>query len=380
MEIIVMALILAAVLAGQYLLYTVRGLKKLTYTLTISVDEAFEGDEIEIVEEIDNAKLLPLPWIRTEISCSRWLSFSGQRVVPDEKNEQRGLISGVFMLKGRQRCRRVWKVRCEKRGVHHIDSVTVSVSDLFGLAKPTAVFPADSAVRVLPLPADMEAGEMSGDDFIGDIQVNRFVLPDPFVISGAREYTGREPMNRIHWAQTARMGAPMVYNNEFTTERRALIVLNMQRSPMSTEQRLSVPVLEANIKAAAFAADICTQMRAEFSLISNTVGGRLEIPSGEGCEHTMKTLRSLAEIKNGCGEHFDDLLSELNFFGMTDVIFISGFMTERLYETMERLTGSGVCCKLFSSQLDEEECVLPAGCELRHIPRKMYAVSGAGED
>ncbi len=375
-----MALILAAVLGGQFLLYSVNGFKKLSYKLTISVAEAFEGDEIEIVEEIDNAKLLPLPWIRTEISCSRWLSFSGQRVVPDEKNEQRGLISGVFMLKGRQRCRRVWKVRCEKRGVHGIDSVTVSLSDLFGLAKPVSVFHINASVRVLPLPADIDAGEMSGDDFIGDIRVERFVLPDPFVISGAREYTGREPMNRIHWAQTARMGRPMVYNNEFTTERRALIVLNMQRGAMSTVQRLSVPVLEAQIKAAAYAAEIFGQMRAEYSLISNTAGERLVVQAGEGYEHMMKTLRSLAEIKNGCGEHLDDLLSGLDLYGVTDVIFISAFMTERLFETMERLSENGVCCKLLSAVLDEESCNVPALCGLIHVPKSIYSFFGAGEE
>ena len=380
MEILVMALILAAVLAGQYFLYTARGLKKLGYSLKISVPEAFEGDEIEIIEEIDNEKYLPLPWVRTEISCSRWLTFRGQRIVPDEKNEQRGLISGVFVLKGKQRCRRVWKVRCEKRGVHHIESVTISVSDLFGLAKPTSVIPVRQTVRVLPVPADMDSGELSGDDYIGDMQVKRFVLPDPFVISGAREYTGREPMNRIHWAQTARAGTPMVYNNEFTTERRMMIVMNMQRNAMSVEQSLSLPVLEAQIKAAAYAADICGQMRAEFSLTANTRGERLVIPAGEGNEHIIKTLRYLSDISGGCGEHIDDMLSSLDFYGMTDIIFISGFVTERLYATIERLTERGVCCKLFSATLDEENCVLPALCELRHIPRKNYNVSGAGDD
>lgn len=380
MEILAMALILAAVLAGQYFLYVKYGLKKLTYTLKISVSEAFEGDEIEIIEEIDNEKALPLPWVRTEISCSGWLTFSGQRIVPDEKNEQRGLISGVFVLRGRQRCRRAWKVRCEKRGVHSIDSVAVSVSDLFGLAKPTAVIPVNECVRVLPLPAEMDEGELSGDDFIGDVQVRRFVLPDPFVISGAREYTGREPMNRIHWAQTARTGSLMVYNNEFTTERRILIVMNMQRNPMSTEQKLSVPVLESQIKAAAYAAEFCAAMRAEFTFIANTAGERLIIAPGEGYEQQIKLLRGLAEIRNGCGGHFDDLISELDFFGMTDVIFISGFVTERLYDVIERLTENGVCCKLFSPSLDEENCALPALCELRHIPRVSYNVSGAGDD
>ena len=64
-----MALILTAVLAGQYFLYAKLGLKDVSYKLSISTPEAFEGEEIEITEEITNDKWLPLPWIRTEISC-----------------------------------------------------------------------------------------------------------------------------------------------------------------------------------------------------------------------------------------------------------------------------------------------------------------------
>ncbi|HBJ25378.1 MAG TPA: hypothetical protein DDY65_05085, partial [Ruminococcaceae bacterium] len=92
MELLVMAAILAAVIIGQYFLYDRRGLKRLDYSITLKrrdsgeiaagsgvILEAYEGEELELIEEIDNAKLLPLPWVRTEISCSRWLTFRGSR-------------------------------------------------------------------------------------------------------------------------------------------------------------------------------------------------------------------------------------------------------------------------------------------------------------
>ncbi|MGN1119460.1 MAG: DUF58 domain-containing protein, partial [Oscillospiraceae bacterium] len=242
MELVVMALILAAVLVGQYLLYARMGLKNLSYKLSVNVCEAFEGEEIEVTEEVENAKWLPLPWIRSEIRCSRWLTFRGMSDSSDSRRdntEQRGLVGSIFVLKGWQKCRRVWRVKCEKRGVFPFEDATVTVSDLFGLVRQAAVFKLCQSVRVLPVPSDMESGSLSAEAFIGDAQVQRFVLPDPFVISGAKEYTGREPMNRIHWAQTARTGALMVYNSEFTTERRVLVVMNLQRSYHNERQRLS---------------------------------------------------------------------------------------------------------------------------------------------
>ena len=78
MELLVMAAILAAVLIGQYFLYQRQGQKRLNYTLTLKrsdsaeiaagtgiILEAFEDEELELIEEIDNVKPLPLPWVRT---------------------------------------------------------------------------------------------------------------------------------------------------------------------------------------------------------------------------------------------------------------------------------------------------------------------------
>lgn len=368
MELIAMALILTAVVVAQYLIYEKTGLKKVSYKLSISTPEAFENDVIEIVEEIENAKWLPLVWVRSEISCSPWLTFKGQTLFRNEQDEQRGLISGIFVLRGYQKCRRVWRVRCEKRGIMSIDNAVITASDLLGLTKKAMVFKVADTVRVLPTPADMETGELSGDMFIGNMQVRRFVLPDPFMISGAREYTGREPMNRIHWLQTARTGSLMVYNNEFTTERRIMVIMNMQRSVSAYGQPMTLPVLESQIKAAAFALDYCARVGAECALAVNGAK-KLYIPPAEGYAHMLNALRELAELENVCGERIDDMLTALDFNEFTDIILITACVTERTCDILSGLSGRGKCCKVFTAGLNEDEDMLPLTCEVRRIPR-----------
>lgn len=377
-----MALILAAVLTGQYLLYRRLGQKKLEYRLTLRTKgggevaadgaemlEAFEDEEIELIEELDNAKLLPLPWVRTEISCSRWLSFYGGSSVRDQRDAaQKGLISGIFTLRGRQKCRRTWRVRCEKRGVFRLEDVSITVSDLFGLVKSARVIKLDQRLRVLPVPADMESGEMSSSSFIGDIPVRRFVMPDPFVISGAREYTGREPMNRIHWSQSARSGSLMVYNNEFTTERRVLILLNIQRSYHGEKQKIGTPVLEALIKGAAFMLDRCFSTHTECALTVNSPEPVAAEP-GDGTAHLMKRLRELAELKSSCGAHIDDFITTVDFHDYTDIVFISSFLDEKCGELLRGLSENGRVVTIFSTSIEETDF-----CEVRHIPRKMYYI------
>lgn len=372
MELIAMALILTAVLVGQYFLYKRLGLKDLSYTLTIrrssdgksdcGIVEAFEGEELEFIEEIDNAKLLPLPWVRSEISCSRWLSFYGSAVTSKD-GAQKGLISGIFTLRGRQKCRRTWRVRCEKRGVFTVEDISLTVSDLFGLVRSARVIKLNQQVRVLPIPADIESGGMSSDVFIGDIPVRRFVLPDPFVISGAREYTGREPMNRIHWAQSARTGSLMVYNNEYTTERRVLILLNVQRSFHGERQEIGLPTLEALIKGAAFMLDWCMKTHTQCALTVNSPTP-VEPECGEGYGHTIKLLRQLAELETACGAHIDDFIAETRFDGFTDVVFISSFLDEKCYDTLHALSENGRSVSIFSTDIEQTDI-----CNVWHIPR-----------
>ncbi len=365
MELIAMALIIGALVAAQFFLYEKYGFKNVTYTISISAAEAYENDEIEIIEEIDNAKRLPLVWARSEISCSPELAFKGR------ENVCRGLISGIFALRGYRKCRRVWKVRCEKRGIMTIDNATLTISDLFGLSKRAKVFKSFDSVRVLPIPADMGAGELSNDLFIGNAQARRFVLPDPFVISGAREYTGREPMNRVHWAQTARTGNIMVYNNEYTTERRVMIILNMQRSGSGIGS-LPASVLELQIKAAAFVPELCRSMSAECGLTINSAPP-LTIPAENG-DRTMDMLRRLAELENVCGERLDDLLRRVDLGGITDVMFITSYVSEFAAELLAGLAKSGKRCKILTAGLIEGGDLVPPTTEILTIPR-----GGAGK-
>lgn len=373
MELIVMAGIVAVVLIVQYLVYKNIGLKNVTYKLTISKTEAFENEEIEIIEEIENGKALPLPWVRSEISCSRWLVFYGnsQNVA---KDAQKGLVSGIFMLKGYQKLRRSWKVRCEKRGVFRIEDVTISVSDLFGLVKPAMMLKTSEEICVLPSPSEIELCEMSTEAFLGNQSVRRFILPDPFMICGAKEYTGREPMNRIHWSQSARTGSLMVYNNEFTTERKALVVLNMQRMQSDETQKLAISVLEAQIKGAAYVLDHCYRNHIALGFAINGYESYI-CPPNEGYEHTLNILRVLARLKNHCGGHIDDFLASLDCKEYTDIILISNFIGDRSAEFIRKQFTEGRYAVLLSNEVTET-----GFCDVCHVPRTRSYPNESGEE
>ena len=77
MDFISIILLIAAVVFIQGWLYRRYTFKNFKYNCFFSSDEVYEGDEIEFTEEITNAKFLPLPWLKTELTTSKWLEFSG---------------------------------------------------------------------------------------------------------------------------------------------------------------------------------------------------------------------------------------------------------------------------------------------------------------
>ena len=96
MELIAILIIVGAVIFCEQLIYRKLVLKGVEYKVDFNVTEAFEGDTIEIVEEISNNKWLPVPWLKTELSTSRWLEFTGSAAA---RGSDARFVPSVFALK-----------------------------------------------------------------------------------------------------------------------------------------------------------------------------------------------------------------------------------------------------------------------------------------
>ena len=225
MEFAAIAVVLVGLFLLQNQLYKQYAFKNIHYSCTLSCNECYEGDEIELIEEIVNRKWLPLPWLKAEITTSRWLSFAGaQSGVTGETR----FVPSFFSVRGYSKVTRRWKVKALKRGEFSIEQVVLITTDLLGYSNLS--MSGDASARILVLPKAIESSEITVRPryLNGDIMVRRQLLDDPFYISGVRQYTGHEPMSRIHWPATAVMQQLMVYNNDFTSRQSVTIILNMQ--------------------------------------------------------------------------------------------------------------------------------------------------------
>ena len=110
-----------------------------------------EGDEVGLVEIVSNRKWLPLPWLKSELSTSRWLEYAGSQ---SEVVGDRRYVPSFFTLKSYQKVSRTWKVRCLKRGVFEIRRVDLVGSDLLGFSSFSHSVQVNACLTVLPRPLE----------------------------------------------------------------------------------------------------------------------------------------------------------------------------------------------------------------------------------
>ena len=121
MELVAIILVIAAVVAAEVLIFGKYALKGIYYSASVNKAEVYEGETLELTEVVENRRFVALPWIKTELSASRWLAFSRKDSAAQTSGGDNTFIPGVFSLKPRSKCTRVRKIKCMKRGVFSCD-------------------------------------------------------------------------------------------------------------------------------------------------------------------------------------------------------------------------------------------------------------------
>lgn len=350
MEFISALFIIGVVILLQNIAYSKFGMKNVTYECYFSKDEAVEGEEIELVEVVTNRKLLPLPWLKSEIPTSKFLSFADAQ---SQVTDQSRFVPSFFMLKSYSKLSRRWKVKCLKRGTYPITSVPLVSTDIFGNKSISKAFDVNATLVVLPKPLDYEDISVSSKYFYGDIMVKRFILPDPFYKAGVREYQQGDTMNKIHWNATARQQKLMSYNNEYTSSQNVTVVLNMQSHEFERAEVTHRPQMENAIRLCATLFDNTQQqgMPLKFVSNSNTNGGReqIETPEYFGQEHTNNLLHILAFLQLQATRSFVPYLEEMySKLDTTDIVIVTCYINEKMVEFAKKKNSEGIHVKFIA--------------------------------
>lgn len=332
MEFVAIIFMVIVLLTAQLLLFAKNSFRHFEYTCFFTKDEVMEGDEVGLVEIVSNRKWLPLPWLKSELSTSRWLEYAGSQ---SEVVGEIRYVPSFFALKSYQKVSRTWKVKCLKRGVFEIRRVDLVGSDLLGFSSFSYSAQVNARLTVLPRPLENNELICLPRYLNGDTVVRRQLLDDPFFVAGAREYTGLEPMNRIHWNATAREGKLMVFENQYTSRNNLSVLLNVQQRPGKAGSMDGDDDLENCIRFCAYLFGTAAKEDIPFRFLCNGAdsGTRQPVCTAEswGTAFALEQSRTLARLMVDNAKKIDLFLQEdAAFLSSAQLVLVSTYLDENL--------------------------------------------------
>ena len=227
MTVIWVFLTIAALLLIQNMIFLRRGLINIAYKRRFSSSFAYVGENINMVEEISNNKVLPVPWLKIESRMPKALSFGE---LDDLTISGEMYHKSVFFMGSFRKITRTHFVSCVKRGRCDLSSVSMSAGSLLGLMNIGQELSLNAQISIYPRLLSFNDVPKLSKQLLGEIIVRRWIAPDPFLINGIRPYINGDNMKDVHWAATAKTGELKVKTHDFSASPNLLVLLNTEIS------------------------------------------------------------------------------------------------------------------------------------------------------
>ncbi|WP_027307570.1 DUF58 domain-containing protein [Caloramator sp. ALD01] len=198
--------------------------RNLFYNIYPSMEVIEFGEEVKLVFQLENRKKLPITFLEAFLEVPKGMYFKNKK----NKITNEMYFSFQTVLMPYQRKVREYTVLFKRRGLYVINNAYLQVGDILGLSTKEISFYINKSVIVLPNKLNFEEVLIPYGSTMGNISVKRFILDDPTMIVGLREYTGFEPQKNIHWPTSLRLNKLMVKNFDYTTDSTVMIVVNVE--------------------------------------------------------------------------------------------------------------------------------------------------------
>ena len=275
------------------------------------------GETIKLRYTVFNKGRRPVQYVGVSFS------FDGQmQVISTSTGKAERSFTGIncsasyFIMPG-QSAKCTIEFTLQKRGIHKIGLHYVEAGDFLGLRTVVKSFEPRTAVICTSRLSEQDIKVVVKGGYIGDITTRRFIMDDPSIIAGYREYTANEPMKKISWLQTAKQGKLMVKINDYTIDVNVTVALNMENYLSSGSQ------IEKCFELARSVCEELEDQKIPYMLITNGDMGILE--RGLGRLHLLTVLRRIGNSGCACYSGFGSLVDKCiaNRSGNTGYIVIT---------------------------------------------------------
>ena len=208
-----------------------RNLNKIDFDYVVYPKLKEAGEPIIIQSIISNTGLLPISYFAV-----REIYPTLSSIPYDVKNHNRddlkthAKIDGIYVkfvnrIGGRQAKKFSFETSINKRGVYTFTAESLEVGDFLGLKDKIKDIRISKEVVIYPKRYECADLNDTLSNIHGDIVSKRYLIRDPIITVGLREYTGREPIKDIHWLQSAKKAELMVREYDYNRQLSVNILL-----------------------------------------------------------------------------------------------------------------------------------------------------------
>lgn len=362
--------LIAADIWGKYCLSDLR------FQRELSEKRVLFGEEITLSLAVENAKLLPLPWLEIEDAIPSTLNVQGRRLRVN-MHTNRTTLESLFSPRWYERITRRYTISCRQRGVHTFGPTRLRSGDLFGFTERDEIVENKQFLIVYPMIVPLSSFNLPARYPFGDRRAPRRLLEDPSRVVGVRNYVYGDDLRRVHWKATARTLELQSKIYEPTTTYTLVLFLNVD-SRFDTHFGIHPDLQELAVCAAASVADWALNIGYAVGLYANSImympeigmqlpagqkpdsankedasfeltmlqqfrQRRIQIPPASNEEQRKHIMEALARIQSFFGSSMEDLLKEQRSHlpaGAT-VVVITSVVSDPLLDTLVRLKQAG---------------------------------------
>ncbi len=343
-------LMLAAVIAAAEFFSLRRSLDGIEYDVRPSKPVAEPGEPLQLVTVITNHRRRFVPFIRLNENVPDAMQTATQLGVEDVRAHRGALRSTAYMMP-RQRLTRRTDFTIPSRGRYLFLGATLEGGDFMGLSTTPSRVDLHRELVILPKAADAVDVRRLMGGWMGDRSVNRFIMEDPVLTIGFRDYTGREPMKQISWTQTARLNRVTVRCQDHTVERTVTVMLNAHTFAFGTYGH---QMLERAFSLCRGVCEALEDARIPYALITNArclgaPDGFGEVGDGLGRMHLAAALEGLGradyDSRDTLEGLFDRALTRANLGrGHVFITPVKNDLHPELLEKLRAATGEAALC------------------------------------
>jgi uncharacterized protein (DUF58 family) len=282
-----------------------------------------QGDFTSVKITVASKKSFLSSAIKLTLNTSRDIEIEGFSLVENRTSDS--FWTKALALKAGKTIQYEYKVHSDKRGVFYIYDLFIEIKDPTGLGKIIATKRMKSEMIVYPSMIDSLPPNINLRGLEGNHQVRRLIHDDSSFFIGSRGYKAGDPLNRVDWKATARVGRLHTKQFAYTSQKQLMIIGNLR-----TQEKWALghdkEVIERIISVTAGLMKWCSRQGYSYEWmfnIRNPYTKKLYIHRSESDRKSfVHNLEQLARLKSYTMIDFQDVFAHIREHAYENLVFI----------------------------------------------------------